>query len=178
MKDITIGLFYGSDTGNTEDVAIELQKMWSATKLEMIEACDMTVLDYARFDFIIIGLSTWYDGELQSDFEDFFEDFKTIDFTGKTIAMFGLGDQYGYDEYFVDGLGILGEVILHNGGHIIGMWPDVEYDYAESKGIFQKGLFYGLALDEDNQVHLTEKRLQKWIEQLEVEFNEVWKEHN
>lgn len=65
-----------------------------------------------RFGFIIIGHSTWYDGELQSDFEAFFDEFQTIDFTYKIVALYGLGDQYGYDEYFVDGLGVLGEVVL------------------------------------------------------------------
>lgn len=143
------------------------------TRLELIEACDMTVTDYDRFDHIIIGLSTWYDGDLQSDFEDFFEDFKTIDFTGKTVAMFGLGDQYGYDEYFVDGLGILGKEILANGGEIIGMWPDEGYEYELSKGIYKEGLFYGLALDDDNQLHLTAERLKKWIAQIESEFAAV-----
>lgn len=174
IEEITIGLFYGSDTGNTEEIAKELGKKWSLTQIELIDAAEMTIEDYSRYDYIIIGLSTWYDGDLQSDFEEFFEEFKTIDFTGKTIAMFGLGDQYGYGEYFVDSLGILGEVILENGGHIIGMWPDAEYDYSESKAIYKEGLFYGLAIDEDNEVHLTQERLEKWVSQIGVEFTNVF----
>ena len=130
----------------------------------------MTVADYARFDIIFIGLSTWYDGELQSDFEEFFDQFQTIDFSNKIVAMYGLGDQYGYDEYFVDGLGILGEVILQNGGKIIGMWPIEGYEFAQSKGQYNEELFYGLALDEDNQMEKTEERLNKWIKQVEREL--------
>lgn len=174
IQDIKIGLFFGSDTGTTEAITHDLVNLWSATELETIDACEMTVEDYARYEYIIIGLPTWYDGELQSDFEDFFDQFQTIDFTGKTVAMYGLGDQYGYADYFVDGLGILGEVILRNGGQIIGMWPnDGDYDFEQSKGLYSDDLFYGLAIDEDNQVHLTEGRLTKWVAQLEKELEQV-----
>ncbi|MEM0991482.1 MAG: flavodoxin [Bacteroidota bacterium] len=170
MEDIKVGLFFGSDTGTTEAITQDFKELWELTELEVIEACDMKVEDYARFEFIIIGLSTWYDGDLQSDFEDFFEDFKTIDFTNKIVAMYGLGDQYGYEEYFVDGLGILGKVILENGGKIIGHWPIEGYDYSESKGQLNDTHFYGLALDEDNQMEMTQDRLEKWIKQVEVEL--------
>ncbi|MEM9992171.1 MAG: flavodoxin [Bacteroidota bacterium] len=172
LSDIKAGLFFGSDTGNTETITQDFVEDWQLTELEVIEAADMSEDDFARFDFIILGLSTWYDGDLQSDFEDFFERFKTIDFSNKIVAMYGLGDQYGYDEYFVDGLGILGKVILENGGKIIGMWPLEGYEYTKSKGEYNEELFYGLALDEDNQMELTADRLQNWTQQLEKELQE------
>ena len=171
-EDIKIGLFFGSDTGTTEAITQDFKELRNLTDQEVIEACDMKVEDYARFDFIFIGLPTWYDGDLQSDFEDFYDDFKTIDFTNKIVAMYGLGDQYGYAEYFVDGLGILGKVILENGGKIIGHWPIEGYDFEESKGQLNDTHFYGLALDEDNQMELTEERLKKWIKQVESELKE------
>ncbi|MEM9928705.1 MAG: hypothetical protein AAF840_02695, partial [Bacteroidota bacterium] len=65
MSDLTnlkVGLFYGSDTGNTEVISHDFMEMWEATELTAIEAGDMTVEDYGKFDFIIIGLPTWYDG--------------------------------------------------------------------------------------------------------------------
>lgn len=167
---IRVGLFYGSDTGNTDAVTSDLIAQWSKTPITAIEACDMTISDYDRFDFIFIGLSTWYDGDLQSDFEDFFEDFKLINFTDKVVALYGLGDQYGYAEYFVDGLGILGKVIEENGGKIIGLWPCDGYDYLESKAQYSDSLFYGLALDDDNEVHMTPHRLKKWLAQVENEL--------
>ncbi|MEM6830460.1 MAG: flavodoxin [Bacteroidota bacterium] len=171
--DNKVGLFVGSDTGNTEEIAELLVDKWKISELEMIDASDMTVEDYGRFEIILIGLPTWYDGELQSDFEEFFDDFKTIDFSGKVVAMFGLGDQTGYPEYFVDGLGILGEVIMENGGYITGMWPTEGYEFDESKGLYEEGLFYGLALDFENQQDLNESRLDTWIQQLEKEIEEM-----
>lgn len=168
-----IGLFVGSDTGNTEEIAQKLMDQWKISEIELIEASSMTVEDYDRFQIIIIGLSTWYDGELQSDFEGFFEDFKTIDFSGKAVAMFGLGDQTGYAEFFVDGLGILGEIIQQNGGYLFGMWPNEGYEFDESKGLYSPEQFYGLALDFENQEELNDERLAAWIQQIESEITDM-----
>ena len=110
---------------------------------------------------------------MQSDWEDYFDDFKQIDFSGKTVAIFGLGDQIGYDEYFVDGIGILAKVILENGGKVIGNWPRDDYSFAESKALINKDYFYGLPLDQDNEDELTLGRLEKWVEQLKNEISEI-----
>jgi len=168
-----IGLFVGSDTGNTEEISSKLIAQWDISELELVEASNMTVEDYDRFQIIIIGLPTWYDGELQSDFEAFFEDFKTIDFSGKAVALFGLGDQTGYAEYFVDGIGILAEVILQNGGYIFGMWPNEGYEFDQSKGLYDQNHFYGLVLDFENQEELNDERLSTWIQQIESEISEM-----
>ncbi|MEM6319138.1 MAG: flavodoxin [Bacteroidota bacterium] len=175
IKDLKVGLFWGSDTGNTEEITNLFTEKWQLTELTSIEACDMSVQDYAQYDFIFLGLPTWYDGDLQSDFEDFFDDFKTIDFTGKVVAMYGLGDQYGYAEYFVDGLGILGKIIQGNGGKVIGFWSREGYDDdIDCIGVFNEKLFWGLAIDEDNQAELTEERLDDWIAQVEREMKALY----
>ena len=171
--DLTIGLFVGSDTGNTEEIGNKLLEQWKISDIELIEASKMTVEDYDRFQVIIIGLPTWYDGELQSDFEAFFDEFKTIDFSGKAVAMFGLGDQTGYAEFFVDGLGILGEVIQENGGYIFGMWPNDGYEFDRSKGLYDENYFYGLVLDFENQEELNDERLKSWIQQIENEIKDM-----
>lgn len=167
-----IGLIYGSDTGMTEEVTHSLIDI-SSFEIEVIEADVVTPSDFDRFDKLILGLSTWYDGDLQSDWELFFDDFKNINFSGKKVALFGLGDQYGYGEYFIDGVGILAKVILENGGEIKGYWSTEGYDYTESKAeIVDENLFYGLALDEDNQPELTNDRLTEWVHQIQKEFSE------
>lgn len=165
-----VGLIYGSDTGMTEEVTHTIIDL-SNLDIEVIEAVVVKKNDFDRFDKLILGLSTWYDGDLQSDWENFYDDFKTIDFTGKTVAIYGLGDQYGYGEYFIDGVGMLAEVIIANGGKVIGKWSTDGYDFTESKAFIEnENLFYGLALDEDNQPELTQERLETWITQIEKEF--------
>lgn len=47
LNDIKVGLFFGSDTGNTEVITQDFVGIWELTKLEVIEASTMTVEDYA-----------------------------------------------------------------------------------------------------------------------------------
>ena len=165
-----IGLFYGSDTGNTETIALKIRDKISKENVFIIDMYDASTEEFAKYDKIILGLSTWHDGQLQSDWDTFFEEFKEVDFTGKTVALFGLGDQYVYCDYFIDGVGIIGEVVLNNGGQIVGKWPTEGYEHTESKAELEKGTFLGLALDEDNQFEQTDQRLDAWVEQIKKEF--------
>ena len=164
-----IKLIYGSDTGNTELVTEDLVKLLD--NIEVTTVADLTPEDW-EYDNFILGIPTWYDGELQSDWEDYFEEFKKIDFTNKTVAIFGLGDQLGYEEWFCDGIGILAKEILKNGGTVIGYTTkDESYDFETTpKSIIKDDMFYGLCIDEDNQGELTQERLKNWVEQLKLEY--------
>jgi len=167
-----VKLIFGSDTGNTDYVVdTYIINMLDPLEVEVIEVHNLKPEDWDTDNLIILGIPTWYDGELQSDWEDYFEEFQQIDFTGKTVAVFGLGDQIGYSEYFVDGIGILAKVVLENGGKIIGHWPTEGYDYDESKGLLNEDYFYGLALDEDNESDLTFQRVEKWVQQIKQSLN-------
>ena len=165
-----IGLFFGSDTGNTEDIAHRIRVKISKEHVYLIDIYDAKIEDFKEYDKIILGLSTWHDGQLQSDWDTFFEEFKKIDFTGKTVALFGLGDQHIYCDYFIDGVGIIGEVVIKNGGKIVGEWPSDGYEHTHSKAEIKKGVFLGLAIDEDNQDDQTDQRIDKWIEKIKQEF--------
>ena len=148
-----VKIVYGSDTGNTDYVIETYLLNELSVRFESVSQVDIYNIDpneWLSNDLFVIGIPTLYDGELQSDWDDYFEDFKKLDFKDKTFAIFGLGDQIGYGEYFVDGIGILAEVILANGGLIIGHWPTDGYTFSESKALVDKDHFYGLAIDEDN----------------------------
>ena len=100
-------------------------------------------------------------------------EFKKIDFTGIKTAYFGLGDQLGYPDSFVDGIGILAEVVLKNGGEVFGSWSTEGYDFDESLGVNPDGDFYGLVIDDDNQHEMTDERVDKWLSQIkpDLRFN-------
>ena len=168
-------LFYGSDTHKTHEVV--QSTILPLLRLEGVEAQDkvipeLTDEDWIEHDMFILGVPTWYYGELQSDWEAYFDHFKTLDFTGKTVALFGLGDQWGYDEWFIDGVGILAEVLLENGAELICPWPTEGYDFQKSRALKNEGEFYGLALDEDNQYELTKSRCELWVPQVVAAFTE------
>ena len=164
-------LIYGSDTGKTSYVVENyLIDLLDSFQLEVKEVNNISEQDWENDEFFMLGVPTWYDGVLQSDWEDYFEEFKKIDFTDKFVAIFGLGDQIGYAEYFVDGIGILAKVIIDNGGEIIGYWPTEGYSYDESKALLNDDFFYGVALDEDNEDDMTHYRLEKWVSKLKEEI--------
>lgn len=164
-------LIFGSDTGNTDFVVgTYLLYLLNSFDVEVTEVRKLVEKDWIDNSLFILGVPTWYDGVLQSDWEDYFDEFKKIDFTEKTVAIFGLGDQIGYDEYFVDGIGILAKVILENGGKVIGNWPTEDYSFTESKALVNEGYFYGLPIDQDNEDDLTLGRLERWVEQLTNEI--------
>lgn len=158
-----IGLFYGSDTGNTEVIAGLIQTKIGSNQVDLFDVYDCDPKDILKYDHLIIGLSTWHDGQLVSAFDEIEEELKKMDFTGKKVAMFGLGDQFGYADYFIDGVGIVGEIIQKQGGTLVVDWPTDEYDYESSKADQGNGFFMGLALDEDNQDNFTDERLDSWI---------------
>ena len=170
-----IGLFYGSDTGVTDDITKDFVDAWEEDNLEVMEIGDAEKEDVEQYKVLILGLSTWYDGDLQSDWETFFDDFQDIDFTGKIVAIYGLGDQIGYGEYFIDGVGILAKVIINNGGTVIGHWPSKDYRFTESVATIEDkpDYFYGLAIDNDNESQLNDERISAWITQVKEELAEA-----
>jgi len=170
MANRKIGLFFGSDTGNTETIAEKILEILDRN-IDLINIYDAKAEDFTQYNDLILGLSTWHDGELQSDWDTFFMEFNEVDFTDKTIAFFGLGDQYIYADYFIDGVGTIGEVVINNGGKVIGKWSTEGYEHTESKAEIEEGTFLGLALDEDNQPELTDKRIKTWTKQITEEFN-------
>lgn len=171
-----VKIIYGTDTGNTERIVgdLEIKLKDYSIDFETVPVTGIPKEHWESHKNYILGIPTWYDGELQSCWEDYFDTFKTIDFTGKTVAIFGLGDQIGYDEWFCDGIGILGEVVENNGGKLVGYTEnDDTYDFDESpKSLLDEDTFYGLCLDEDNQDELTEERLDNWIKKISKEFQD------
>ena len=83
-------------------------------------------------------------------------------FRVKKLVFFGCGDQEGYPDSFVDALGTLYNAVKGSAGEIIGKWPVEGYTFDESTAVID-GMFIGVALDDDNQPNLTEKRIEDWV---------------
>lgn len=166
-----IGLFYGTQTSNTQTVAELIQKEFGGDSVVTLQDISQTEPgNFDEYNFIIIGSSTWNVGELQSDWESFYNDeLNNIDFSGKKVAYFGEGDQIGYPDTFQDAMGLLEEKISERGGETVGYWSTEGYDFSGSKAVRDEK-FVGLALDEDNQSKLTEQRIRDWVSQLKQEF--------
>lgn len=156
-------IFFASSTGNTEEVAGKINEKLS--DFELIDIANDGVDKMNECTSIIIGVSTWGEGDLQDDWEDCLPDVQEIDFSDKTVSLFGLGDQDGYPDEFVDGLGIMYEEVSAKGAKITGYTSTEGYEYDESKAEID-GKFIGLVLDEDNQSELTDDRITTWCKDI------------
>ena len=164
-------LFYGSTTGNTEDIAEQIQR--SMDNVELFDVADETLDQLDGYDLIILGIPTWDYGEIQSEWDDIWDDVDNVDFSGKTVTLYGLGDQVGYGEWFLDAMGLLHDKVKAKGARMIGYWPVQGYDFEASKAVTADGSkFVGLAVDEDCQHELTDDRVQRWLQQIVAEFEE------
>lgn len=165
----SIGVFYGSSTGNSEFAAKQIQKEFGETSATIFDVSTAKASDVEQFTNLIFGCSTLEIGELEYDFEDFMPQLKAANLDGKKVAIFGLGDQESYPDSFVDSIGIVYEAIKDKGCQLVGKVSTEGYNHDESRGEVD-GQFLGLPLDEENQGDMTNERIKAWVEQLKNEF--------
>jgi flavodoxin I len=170
-----IGLFYGSNTDYTRLVVDLMEEEFEAVAPDLLTIYDIAETPLEKmlaYDTLIIGCPTWNIGQLQDDWDGRFLELDTLDLTGKKIAIFGLGDQFGYPESFCDAIGILGRKVIAQGAEVVGYTPIDDYEFSYSAGV-EDGLFMGLALDDENENEKTVERVINWIWQLVDEFDLV-----
>jgi len=166
----SVGIYFGSDTGNTEHVAKLIQKELGKQLIDIHDIAKSTKEEIAEYDLLLFGIPTWYYGEAQCDWDDFFPDLEEIDFDGKLVAIFGCGDQEDYAEYFLDAMGMVRDIVEAKGAILMGLWPTEGYDFVASKGLADDEHFVGLGIDEDRQPELTEQRVKQWCTQIREEM--------
>jgi flavodoxin I len=164
-----IGLIYSFQSRKTKHVAQKIAEEFEAGQIEQVDASTITAETFLSFEKLILGVPTWFDGELPHYWDEFVPELETLDLTGKKVALFGLGDQKGYPENFVDGIGLMANIIRKCGGEIIGETSAEGYTF-ESSAALEDGKFLGLAIDQENQARLTNDRVKKWITELKVKF--------
>ncbi len=168
-----IGIFFGTDTGRTRLVAKQIARKLGDTAATPVNIGRTTLADFLVYDRLIVGSPTLGDGELpgestgltQPSWEEFLPQLTDADLSGKTIAIFGLGDQKKYPDEFVDAIGILHDAFVAAGARVVGRWPTVGYDFKASAAIDGEH-FLGLAIDQHHQAMLSEGRIDAWLEQI------------
>jgi flavodoxin I len=160
-------IFFTSSTGNSEEIASKI-----ASLLNDIEVFDLSKTNIEKindYNKIILGGSTWGDGELNDDWEDVWDDFCKLDLSSKTIALFGLGDQESYSDEFCSALGIIYEQVNSMNANIIGFTSSKGYYHDASKAQIDDK-FIGLVIDEDNQSDLTDERIKNWVNEIKEDI--------
>ncbi|WP_394145766.1 flavodoxin FldB [Vibrio atypicus] len=170
-----IGLFYGSTTCYTEMAAEKMRAIIGEDLIDLHNVKETPLSLMADYDLLILGISTWDFGEIQEDWNELWDQVSGLSLNGKTVALFGLGDQEGYGEWYLDAMGMLHDELKATGVNFIGYWPnDEKYEFEASKALTEdESQFVGLALDEDSQYELSDERIATWVEQILVEYQET-----
>ena len=86
---MSVGIFFGSTTGNTENIAEMIKTELGDLVTHMANIVDAEPNDLLSYDVLILGIPTWNVGELQDDWDSIFSSYKELNFSGKTAAFFG-----------------------------------------------------------------------------------------
>lgn len=165
-----IGVFYGSTTGTTEDVANRIAEKLGVSSGDIFDVTKLNDELVEKYDVLVLGTSTWGSGELQDDWYDGIKVLKKVDLSHKFIALFGCGDSDSYSDTFCDAMGILYEELKDAHCTFCGATDPSDYTFDSSIAVVNNK-FVGLPLDEVNEDGKTDERIAQWAETLKKECN-------
>ena len=167
-----VGIFVGSSSGVTLEAAEKLQELFEGSELINMEEDFDDLEQFNDFDVLLIGSSTWGQGDPQRDWVDPLYEMENDmpDLSGKKVAFFGAGDQDTHGEHFVSALFKLKKIFESCNALTSYGYTSVDgYDFEFS--LAQEGdQFCGLAIDNINQEDLTEERIKAWAKQIKEEM--------
>lgn len=167
---IKIGVFYGSTTGTTEDLARRIAEKLDVPSADVFDVSKLTEALVNEYDVLVLGSSTWGAGELQDDWYDGVKVLKKCDLSHKSVALFGCGDSDSYSDTFCDAIGILYEDLKDTHCKFCGATDTAGYTFDSSIAVVD-GKFVGLPLDEVNEDSKTDERISAWAEQVKQEIS-------
>ncbi len=160
---MNVKVIFGSSTGNTESAANAIAGEFDGA--EVVNVSNASAADIESADLLILGSSTWGVGDLQDDWDGSLDLLDSPALHGKIVALFGLGDQTGFSDSYLDAVGTLYDKVKAAGAEVIGSWSTDGYEHTGSTAE-RDGVFVGLALDDDNESGLTAERISTWCGQL------------
>lgn len=128
-----IGIFFGSTTGTTEELAGKIAERLNVAASDVHNVGETQADAVAPYDVLLLGTSTWGDGELQDDWYDFLDALKKQDLSGKKVGLFGCGDSESYPDTFCDGVGLIYEALASTGCTFVGAYTPWGYSVTDSK---------------------------------------------
>ncbi len=165
------GVFYSFNSTKTAKVAEKIiQEFGSDFNVVPVNAEELTEELFLSFTNLILGVPTWFDGELPNYWDEFVPALEDLNLNGKTIAIYGLGNQVEYSENFGDAVGIMGRLLIERGADLVGYTSTDGYKYESSLAIVNNQ-FMGLILDQENQARLSKDRIANWVNDLKKRFS-------
>lgn len=155
------GIFYGSMTGTTADVANRIAAKLGIDKEDVHNVATTAPSTVGDYENLIFATSTWGSGDVEEDWLDYLDALKAMDLRGHRIALVGVGDETMADT-FCSGVGIIYDKLKDSGAYFIGSYPADVYKFNHSDAIVN-GEPIGLLLDETNHADLTDGRIDGWL---------------
>lgn len=164
------GIFYSFSSTKTAKAAEKICEEFEPDfKIQKVNAEELTEELFLSFTNLILGVPTWFDGELPIYWDEFVPAIEDLDLKGKTIAIYGLGNQVEYPENFGDAVGIMAELVKERGAKLVGLTSIEGYTYESSRAEVDDK-FLGLVLDQETQPRLSKERISNWVKDLKVQF--------
>ncbi len=163
-----IGIFYGSTTGTTMEVAEEIANQLGVNPEDVHDVASTAPSAVGDYDVLILGASTWGSGDLQEDMATFLDGVQALDLRGKEVAVFGCGDE-SMSDTFCDSVGEIYHRLHDTHPDFIGPFNNKGYDY-EHSGSDVEGVIVGLCIDNTNHPDETKARVKAWCDELKKEI--------
>ncbi len=163
-------IIYSYNSTKTAKAAEKIKEAFGAgVNIETVNAEDLTEEIFLSFTNLILGVPTWFDGELPNYWDEFVPALEDLNLSDKTIAIFGLGNQTEYPENFGDAVGIMADLVQERGARVVGYTSSESYKFESSKALIGNQ-FTGLLLDQETQPRLSKERIEKWVADIKNEF--------
>jgi flavodoxin I len=169
-----IAIIYGPLKGSTEKVAKMVAEEFGNENVDLIPVGDAINTTIGKYSNIIFGVSTvgkhtWDSDHEGGNWDKYMPEIGRTDMSGKTVAIFGLGDHVTYSLHFVDAVGILSDLVEKSGGTLIGQVSTEGYEFEDSQAV-RGDVFLGLPIDEDYDSDKTPERIKNWVAQIKKDF--------
>jgi len=165
------GIFYSFNSTKTAKAAEKIKEAFGTDyNITAVNAEELTEELFLSFTNLILGVPTWFDGELPNYWDEFVPAIEGLNLNGKTIAIYGLGNQVEYPENFGDAVGIMAELVQERGAKLVGSTSIEGYIYESSRANID-GKFVGLILDQETQPRLSKDRIVNWVNDLKSQFS-------
>lgn len=163
-----IGIFYGSTTGTTADVAEKIAARLGVADTDVHDVASVAPSAVAPYEVLVLGASTWGDGDMQDDMHDFIDGLAATALNDKKVALFGCGDDTMSDT-FCNAVGEMFRALRRTGATFIGDFNADGYTYNHSDAEVD-GKIVGLLIDNTNHESITDSRIRSWCDEIKKQI--------
>lgn len=163
-----IGIFYGSTTGTTLEIAEKIADCLGVNPSDIHDVAESAPSDVADYDVLILGASTWGAGDLQEDMASFIDGLQALDLEDKEVAIFGCGDD-SMSDTFCNSVGEIYHRLHDTHAMFIAPFNNDGYRYKHSESDVH-GMIVGLCIDNVNHPADTDQRVKEWCDAIKEEI--------